>query len=404
MNLSTSFSLFLSGLLLFVACGCTQTWQSNNADGVDETPPTLSDFTEYAENCADSLLHSMSAEEKAAQLFIPAVYASSDPYNMQKIKNYAQRGIGGLVLLKGDAQSAKIIADSMRRWSKVPPFIAIDAEWGLAMRLKDTPSFPPNSRISDEIDEEILYEYGAEMARECRRLGINMVLGPVLDVAGKDSFIRFRSFGDDPERVSTLSIAYARGLESGNVISVAKHFPGHGAAVGDSHKKKLTIERSLNNLDSVDFLPFKRYIEQRLSAIMVGHLAFPAIDPEMLPAAVSKTVITDLLRNDLGFTGLILTDALNMLGAEGYGADKAIAAGADIILAPADTEAEIGNIKAALSEGTLTASEIDTHVKNIIFKKMLLNAGDEKTKKESSEHLSEELNSPEAAQISNSLK
>ncbi len=405
MKRSLLISVILTALLIINGSGCTTPAAKDNIDSASEVGIQEDfDITDVAQSCADSLLLTMTSEEKAAQLFIPAVYASADYYNLRKIKDYAEKGIGGILLLKGDAESAKIIADSLRKWSRVPPIVAIDAEWGLGMRLKDAPSFPPNSRISEDIDEEILYEYGVEMARECRSVGINMVLGPVLDVAGKGSFIKFRSYGEDPERVAILSIAYARGLESGNVMSVAKHFPGHGAASGDSHKKKPTIERSLNNLDSIDFIPFKRYIEQRLSAIMVGHLAFPAIDPQMLPAAVSKTVITDLLREDLGFSGLVITDALNMHGAEGYGADRAIAAGADIILAPTDTEKEISNILSALSSGSLTEEDLNLSVRHILFRKALLNAYQEENKKESSGHLSEELNSPEATRIRNALK
>ena len=397
-------STFLSALFLINGSGCSSRVDSNN-EGEEPTPQnTISDLTEYAQIYADSLLQTLTTEEKVAQLFIPAVYASADPYNLQKIKTYAEKGICGLVLLKGDVESARLIADSMQRWSKIPPFIAIDAEWGLAMRLKDAPAFPINSKIPDDADEEILYEYGLEMARECRSLGINMVLGPVIDVAGDDSFIKFRSFGKDPERVSLLAIAYARGLESGNVISVAKHFPGHGAAKGDSHQKKLTIERSLNSLDSIDLIPFKRYIEQRLSAIMVGHIAFPAIDPEMLPAAVSKTVITDLLREELGFNGLVLTDALNMLGSEGYSADWAVMAGADIILAPTDTDAEISNILNAISTGLLPATLLDSHVWNILFRKNLFSSNEIFPQAKSYHELIEELKSSEASRIREVLK
>ena len=236
------------------------------------------------------------------------------------------------------------------------------------------------------------------MARECRRIGINMVLGPVLDITTEGTYIGRRSFGPDPDRVSVLSISYARGLESGNVMSVAKHFPGHGAASVDTHRMKANIDRSLQSLDSVDLQPFRRYIEQQLSGIMIGHLAFPAIDPQMLPAAVSRPVITDLLRTDLGFDGLVLTDAMNMLGAEGYGADKAVEAGADIILAPKDTRREIKNIIAAMERGDITEPDIDMHLRRILFRKFLLKAG---YKPETAMHdsVNKVLNSPEAERI-----
>lgn len=391
--------------VILLGPGCTGRRPSpkSDTDTISQiSPQEISDLTVHAEICADSLLHLMDDAEKSAQFFMPAVYASADSYTLKKIKEYAQAGVGGLILLKGDARSAAIIADSMQRWSKIPPFIAIDAEWGLAMRLEETPEFPLNSKISEEADETLMFDYGLEVARECRKLGINMILGPVLDISGEQSYMTRRSFGQDPERVALLSIAYARGLESGNVISVAKHFPGHGAAKGDSHKRKTVIERSLMSLDSIDLYPFRKYIEQRLSAIMVGHMAFPAIDPEMLPAAVSPAVITDLLRNDMEFDGLILTDALNMLGAAGYGADNAIAAGADMILAPAHTDSEIKKIKNAIDNGTLSKENIDTHLKRILFRKVLQSTGFQK-ELASSDSLPGSLKSTESERIKRSL-
>ncbi len=387
--------------LLLAGSGCAPKRQEPKEDTMETI--VKSDLTDYAYSCADSAILVMSRERKVAQLFMPAIYAASDPYSLSKIKDYAKMGVCGLILLKGDSKSAAIIADSLGKWSATPPFLAIDAEWGLAMRLKDAPEFPINSRISEDADEEVLYEYGCEMARECRRIGINMVLGPVLDITSEGTYIGRRSFGADPERVSTLSIAYARGLESGNIVSVAKHFPGHGAATGDSHRVKPSIERSLQSLDSIDLQPFRRYIEQRLSGIMIGHLAFPAIDPQMLPAAVSRPVITDLLRNDLGFDGLVLTDAMNMPGAEGHGADQAIEAGADIILAPADTKREIDNIIAAIDRGDITENDIDIHLRRILFKKYLLKTG-YNPETGVTDSIPGDLHSPEVARLRNRLR
>ena len=180
-----------------------------------------------------------------------------------------------------------------------------------------------------------------------------------------------RSFGSDPERGADLGVAYARGLEDGGVISVAKHFPGLGSVSTDSHKRKGVINRSLQSLDSIDLKPFRRWVELRLTGVMVGHLAVPSIDSRMLPAAVSRTVITDLLREDLGFGGLVLTDALNMGGAEGYGSELAVAAGADIIVAPAETESEIDRVVQAVADGSLPEKELNRRVKNILFHKYL---------------------------------
>lgn len=332
----------------------------------------VSDLSRRASEMADSILHGMTLEAKAAQLMLPALFSSDDIYTLKAVGEYGRKGVGGVVLLKGTSGSASVIADSLTRSSLISPFVSIDAEWGLGMRLSDEPSYPFNSEIGDEASEKDMFDYGATVGRQCRELGINMVLGPVVDVASKGSFMGRRSYGSDPVRVSDLAVAYSRGLESMGVMSVAKHFPGHGSAKGDSHKGKPVIERSLHQMDSVDLYPFRKYIEAGLSAVMVGHLAVPAIDPEMQPAAVSRTVISDLLIKELGFKGLILTDALTMGGAEGAGADKALAAGADIILAPVNTDEEIGRIVSAVNSGEISIDRLNVSVRKILFYKSLM--------------------------------
>ena len=341
-------------------------------------PPEISDLTAEANHWADSVAGTLTLRQKVAQLFLPAVFASDDYWTLRLVREYADSCIGGVVLLKGDSVGARHLADTMSRGA-VAPFVAIDAEWGLAMRLADAPKFPANGNISDGADEQLMYDYGNELARECRLLGINMVLGPVVDVASENSFLRRRSFGSDPVRVADLALAYARGLEDGDVISVAKHFPGHGSVSTDSHRRKGVIDRSLNQMDSIDLYPFRKWVEQRLTGVMVGHLAVPSIDSRMLPAAVSRTVISDLLRDDLGFRGLVLTDAINMAGAEGYSSADALAAGADIIVAPAKTFREIDAVVRAIADSTatasgapLTASDIDGKARRVLFHKYLL--------------------------------
>lgn len=339
-----------------------------------ETPEVryeIYDFTLEARNWADSVASTLTMRQKVAQLFMPALFARNDYWTLRQLQEYADSCIGGVILLKGDISGAKALIDSMALWAQVPSFIAIDAEWGLAMRLVDAPEFPANGRLSQGVDDQLMYDYGNELARECRVLGINMVLGPVVDVSSPGSFMSMRSFGDDPKRVADLAIAYARGLEDGDVISVAKHFPGHGSVMADSHKQKGVIERSLNEMDSVDIYPFRQWVEQRLTGIMVGHLAVPSVDPDMLPAAVSPAVINDLLRKDLDFKGLVLTDALNMKGVEGHGAEEAIGAGADIVIAPSDTYQAISQILAQIDEGKLDPAIIDEHVRQVLFYKYL---------------------------------
>lgn len=306
------------------------------------------DLQEEAAHWADSVMAGMNAAERAAQLVMPAVYARTEESAMVQVREYAvSLKVGGLLLLQGTLQEARTIADSLSAWSAVPPFVAIDGEWGLAMRLSDAPRFPANRRISPEASENALYDYGYEMARECRSVGINMLLGPVVDVIGTDSpqgGLSYRSFGEDPERTARMAVAYARGTEDGNVISVAKHFPGHGRATSDSHRTLPVISASRGELDSIDLVPFRRYSEAGLSAVMTGHLSVPALDATGRPATVSPAMLDTLLRKELGFRGLVITDAMNMSAVGKYTAADAIRAGADIVLAPMSTAEAIRQI------------------------------------------------------------
>ena len=370
-------------------------------DSAVALPDTVPDLTEIARHWADSVTASMDLERKAAQLFLPAVYSSDDIWTVRQVAEYGRMGVGGIILLKGDCRGAAVLADTLQNLSAVPPFVAVDAEWGLAMRLVDAPSFPANRNIAADADDRVMFDYGRELAAECRRLGINMVLGPVLDVDGGNGFMGKRSFGGDPRRVAELGIAYARGLEGGNVISVAKHFPGHGAVATDSHKGKGVLSRSLHEMDSLDLYPFRRWVEQRLTGVMVGHLAVPSVDSRMLPAAVSPAVINGLLRKELGFEGLVLTDALSMKGAEGSGSALALAAGADIIVAPADTEKGIREIVDAVRSGTISESRLDASVRRILFHKYLLSEGG--SGDVDRDNLPDDIMSPQADSISRRL-
>lgn len=330
------------------------------------------DLSVQASLVADSLLATMTIYEKVAQMLMPALFSQDDPYTMKVVGEYGKKGIGGVVLLKGNSASVKAISDSINRTSRFFPFISIDAEWGLGMRLIDEPVYPFNSEIGEEVTEDDMFRYGETVGEQCRKIGINMVLGPVVDVARRGSVMGRRSYGDDPQRVADYAVAYSKGLESKGVMSVAKHFPGHGSARGDSHKGTAVIDRSLHQMDSVDLYPFRQYISAGLSGIMVGHLAVPAVDPEMRPAAVSPTVISELLKKDLEFQGLIFTDALTMGGAAGAGADKAIEAGADIVLAPINTDKEIEHILKAVEDGKISEERLDSSVRKILLYKVLM--------------------------------
>lgn len=339
------------------------------------------DLTRDAEAYADSVLKAMTLQERVGMLFMPAVYGRSDAATLRLIMHYANDlKVGGILLLKGNLTGASTIADTLRTLPGPGVFIAVDAENGLRMRFDDAPEFPWSRELGHISDDQLLYEFGREIARECRSVGINMVLGPVMDVVpgeGSHGLMRKRSLGSDPRRVADLAIAYARGLEEGNVISVAKHFPGHGSATADSHKALGEIRAGREVIDSIDLYPFRRYAAEGLSGVMVGHLSVRALDSIRRPAVVSPVVMQDVLRGRLGFDGLVITDALNMEGAMGVKGWNAIASGADIVIAPSDTRGEILAMTEAVADGRLDEDVVNDRCRRILFYKYLAGLHDQ---------------------------
>lgn len=321
---------------------------------------SVADYVEDENRWVDSVYASMTPEEIAGIPLMPSIYATASPENMALLRQYAEQWhVGGILFLKGSEEDARIMCDSLSAWCLIPPLVAIDAEWGLGMRLKDAGVYPVNSRLGD-VSENYMYDYGREVGLEASEIGINMILGPVLDVSETEGYMAFRTYSGDADRVSLLGVAYARGLEDAGVLSCAKHFPGHGSVREDSHKRLPVIKKEINDLWESDLLPFREYCGEGLSAVMIGHLAVPCIDSTGTPASASAPVVEGLLRGRIGFRGLVVSDALSMGGASGQGAAEAIRAGADIVLAPADTRHEWSELLG------VPRTEIEASVKRIL--------------------------------------
>lgn len=364
------------GLCLF-SCSCNKKGDYHNEAVSSFRIEKVSDETLLAERKADSILNTLTLEERIGQCLMPSVLATQDEVNLQTLQSLINDyHVGGVVIMEGDVASAQAIGN-LSADQKIPLIVAIDAEWGLGMRLKDAPVFPKNGKISKGLNEDVLFDYGREIGTESRLLGINMVLGPVVDVT-QTSFgpIGNRSFGANPKTVSDYAVAYAKGLESSGVISVAKHFPGHGSVIQDSHKNVGVVNKTISELDSIDLRPFLSYIDAGLSGIMAGHLNVRALTPEKVPAAVSFDILTNLLREEMNFKGLILTDAFNMGGATGYTVADALKAGADIVLFPNDLNDEVKNILDQIKNGNLDERVIDERCRRILFTKELFRIGE----------------------------
>lgn len=327
----------------------------------------------------DSVFKTLNTEEQLAQLIMPIVYPSQ---NTQDIKREEQRFSkfkwGGILYQKGLMAHQLIMNKRLQQTNSIPLLIALDGEWGLYMRLKDAPRFPRNLGLGLAGDAQMLYEYGREIARECRLMGIHVNFAPTVDVNINplNPVIGSRSFGSTPSVVSQLSEAYALGLEDGGVLSVAKHFPGHGDTSEDSHKTLPIVQATRKRLELVELAPFKHYINSGLGGIMTAHLRVPALENRSIPSSLSSNVCTDLLKKDLGFQGLIFTDGLEMEGVQtqslGDIGVAALLAGNDILLGPASPEAQLNNLVLAYWDGRLPAKLIEEKVRKVLAYKYRL--------------------------------
>ncbi|WP_455590553.1 glycoside hydrolase family 3 N-terminal domain-containing protein [Bacteroides sp.] len=326
----------------------------------------------------DSVYNKMSLKERIGQLFIYTISPSQTKRNKTLLREAVRiHKVGGLLFSGGRTQDQAMMTNEAQRQARVPLMITFDGEWGLAMRLRGTLAFPRNMVLGCIRDNRLIYEYGREMARECRELGIQVNFAPVADVNinPHNPVINTRSFGENPIRVADQVIAYGSGLEGGGVLSVCKHFPGHGDTDVDSHKSLPVLPFTRERLDSVELYPFKEAIRAGLSGMMVGHLQVPVIEPVGgLPSSLSRNVVYDLLTEELAFKGLIFTDALAMKGVAGnqHVCLQALKAGNDLVLAPRKIEEELAAVLRAVNKGELSEADIELKCKKVLTYKYAL--------------------------------
>lgn len=346
----------------------------------------------------------MSLKEKIGQLFIHTVAPQDNAANRKNIGNaVTEHKIGGLLFSGGELPVQVRLTNYAQELAEVPLMLTFDGEWGLAMRLKNTPTFPKNRVLGCIQDNELLYEYGKEVARQCREIGVHVNFAPVADVDNnpRNPVINTRSFGGDPRNVAHKVVAYARGLEEGGVLSVSKHFPGHGDTNVDSHKALPVLKFSRERLDSIELVPFRKAIEAGLNGMMVGHLEVPALSRKT--ASLSAEVI-GMLRNELGFKGLVFTDALEMKGVSGN-ADvcaQALIAGNDMLLAPRNLKREIDGVMRAIKAGKLTEAQITEKCRRVLTYKYKLGLHEKKQIQLSG--LEQRLNTPDTRQLIGKLE
>ncbi|MFN4300077.1 MAG: glycoside hydrolase family 3 N-terminal domain-containing protein [Thermaurantimonas sp.] len=323
---------------------------------------------------ADSVLKTMTLEQKIGQLYMVAAYSNRDDKHLRELKNLVEKyHIGGLIFFQGAPVKQAEMTNTLQSVAKIPLMIAMDAEWGPAMRLKTLENLPWAMTIGATADTLMAFEVGREIARQCRRLGVHINFGPVVDINTnpKNPIINARSFGEDPDLVGRMAKAYANGQQRLRVLACAKHFPGHGDTKDDSHLTLPTVDHSLQRLQQIELKPFKVLFDAGVGSVMVAHLNVTSLDDSGTPSSLSEKISSDLLVKELKFDGLIFTDALNMKGASSYKGKEhidvlAIAAGADVVLMSEDVPGGITAIKKALDSGKITFEQLDRKVLKIL--------------------------------------
>ena len=265
----------------------------------------------------DSVYTSLDLRARVGQLIMPIIYPRVTDTELL-LARLKKEQWGGILFQKGMLADQRTLTIRLQQASPTPLLIALDGEWGLYMRLKDAPQYPRNRGLGDAGDLKLIEAYGAEVARQCQLMGIHINFAPVVDVNinPKNPVIGTRSFGTSPQHVAACALAYARGLEMGGVLSVAKHFPGHGDTHEDSHKTLPIVSASKARMKAVELFPFREYFASGFGGVMTAHLSVPSYDASGRASSLSKPITTTLLREEMGFRGLVFTDALEMKGAQ----------------------------------------------------------------------------------------
>ncbi|MDR2910456.1 MAG: serine hydrolase [Bacteroidales bacterium] len=346
----------------------------------------------------DTQMREMSLEEKIAQLMMLTAYPKQDEASrlklLEQIKNFSP---GGILVMQGTPVKTTEWINSFQENSKIPLLVAIDGEWGPAMRIDSILEYPSAQAIGAIHDTALIYQMGVDFGQQLKLMGIQMNFAPVADVNTNPAnpVINFRSFGEDPVNVTEKAWFTAKGMQDAGVIPVAKHFPGHGDTHVDSHKTLPVLNHSKARLDSIETLPFRQLAQKGISGIMTAHLNVPSIDNSGTPSSLSSNIVTNYLKKEIGFSGLVVTDAINMQGVirkEGNTELKALLAGNDLVEFVPDIRKAVKSIKNAVEKGEISLYEIEVKCRKILAAKRWANLNTYKPA--NINELSKKLNSP----------
>jgi len=352
-----------------------------------------------ANHWVDKTYKNLSQDEKLGQLFIVALYTNKGENEINTVRNIVtNEKIGGLILMQDDAAREISLVNEFQQKSKVPLMIGMDAEWGLFQRIAAAHKFPWAMTLGAIQDKDLIRQMSAKIAEDCHRMGINWDFAPVVDVNTNpdNPIIGNRSFGSEVSNVIRSASAYANGLQDNNILAAIKHFPGHGDTSTDSHLDLPVVSHSLDRLSNIELAPFKALMKEGIGGVMVAHLYVPSLESgKGIPASVSKNIITGLLKEKLGYKGLIITDALNM----GAVANKykpgeldalAFKAGNDIMLFSQGVPEGKKLIQKAIDNGEISQARVEESVKKILLTKYFL--GLDKYSPKNPENINSDLN------------
>lgn len=318
-----------------------------------------------------NILDQMTLEEKIAQLLIIRVNSTdNEQYNKELVDYVARVQPGGVCFFKGNPTPQAMLTKRLQAVSKIPLFISIDGEWGPAMRLDSCVAFPRQMTLGalSEENDSLIYQMGLEVAEQCKAVGINLNFAPCIDINNnsRNPVINSRSFGENRDKVCRKAALYMHGMQAGGIATSLKHFPGHGDTESDSHLALPTIRKSRTELDEMELYPYRQLIKENPDMVMVGHLNIPALDSSAKSvSSLSYAIVTQFLKEELGYKGLIITDGMEMKGVrnqnrfEGDVEIRALLAGADILLLPGETDSVIAAIKRAVEEGVISEELIN---------------------------------------------
>ncbi|OPC01791.1 glycoside hydrolase [Elizabethkingia ursingii] len=365
---------------------------------------------EKAQQWVDKTYKSLTQDEKLGQLFITALYTNKDQNHINFVRQLVNKEkIGGIILMQDNAAQEIDLVNEFQASSGVPLLIGMDAEWGLYQRIATAHKFPWAITLGAIQDDKLVYEMASKIANDAKRMGVNWDFAPVVDVNTNPSnpIIGNRSFGSDVQNVIRKGLAYTNGLQDNGVLAAIKHFPGHGDTDKDSHLDLPVVKHNIDRLNNTELAPFKALMDKNVGGVMVAHLYVPALESKSgVPASVSYSIITDLLKKKYGYKGLIITDALNMGAvASRYKAGeldkKAFAAGNDIMLFSQGVSDGKKLIQQAIDNGEIPQSRIEESVKKILLTKYYL--GLPNFKKISTNNINNDLNNESHALLSEKL-